>query len=201
MAAFAIDNFNRASADALGNLSGGTYAWNESAGDWDIVGDTLAEAQTVNSSDIAVLNPAVNKQDVYVQVISIDRQESLNRIGGGVLARTDSTWANGYLLRVKGDPDDALQLYKRVASSATLLGSYAIPSYSETADYTIKIECDGIDPGTIKCYLDGTERINESGDNALDSGNVGMRSFWKVRHDDFEAGDLASSSSSSSSSS
>ena len=162
----ASDNFNRSNA-ALDNssLSGGTYTWDVKSGAPAIVSNQLSMPA---NTQIAVLDPDPAEQDHYAQVDQVS-------IPTGPCARYAGT-TNYYMARIyyTGDGSNAaLQVYKIVGGSATSLGSYACPG--QTAG-TIKLECDGIDPGSISTYLDGTLRIGPvNGDNALDAGNVGVR--------------------------
>ena len=156
------DNFNRANQVGLGAMSDGVHNWTDAQGQIDIV-TNQAKTTGPDGGNVAVVTETHTETDYYVQA----EVTSASSSDPGVFGRyTDLN--NYYLLRI----DNAtLQLYKNVAGSFTLLGSYS----TTAGTHTIKLEMNGT---TLKGYLDGVEQIPSVTDTAHASGKSGIRSYY-----------------------
>lgn len=111
--------------------------------------------------------PASAEYDVEWITRYLSTPQSFN-VATAITARHSTVADTFYMARLSFDQ---LELYKRVAGTFTLLGSYAFTPVTNT-DYAIKLE---IRDATKKVYLDGVERISST-DNAITAaGRVGAR--------------------------
>jgi len=142
--------------------------------------DNLGCSSVGSACDYASGTPAGAEYD-----ISADLTIYSGASGIGVAGRVDASATTMYWVRCY---PGAIQLYKYVDDTATLLGSYGS---GLTGTHTIKLE---IRDAAKKVYYDGAEVIS-SADNAITaSGVVGVRSVGTnstPRLDNFTADDAA----------
>lgn len=173
----ASDTFDRSNADALGNLSGGTYSWVESVGDIDI-SSNVALTGGDDLSNIAVLNPDPNLSSGSVQVYN-NHGSNVWRGSGVVFWYEDSSnyWkahffpqnATLYLVQCVGGTDSEKATY-----DATALNIW------NDSDFAIKVTfaSTGVQVYLNKEAAPTTQRINyTTGAPYSYSGNIGIYGF------------------------
>ena len=171
------DNFNRADNDVPGTMSDGVHSWTELSVDYDIVTNQMKSTVAGSVDQVAKVTESHTETDYYVQADIIWDSTG----DPGVAARiTDVN--NLYFWRRAGYGSSAYQLYKRVAGGHTLLNQVTGP----TVNATIKIEVSGVNPTTIKCYIDTVENVSTT-DSDLDSGVPGLRAYEVSYWDNFYA--------------
>lgn len=125
----------------------------------DAANERLYSASTAARGNYHTANPASAEYDVSADVFG--------RSNHGVVGRQSTTDSTFYVARFS---TTAVQLYRFVAGSASLLGSY---SQSTDGPHHIRLE---IRDTAKKVYVDGVERISSSDNNIVDAGYAGVRS-------------------------
>ena len=169
------DDFNRADGDP-------GAGWVQVSGTWSIVSQQLSPGA---SGATIIIRPATSMatSDNYAQVTIA----ATTAVSQGVMCRSDSTGANGYLLRNNGTN---WGLFKAVSGTFTAIGTTY--TAAAAAGDVAKIQAVG---STIKGFVNGVERISVT-DTAVTSGtNTGIRSQSTsgLRYDDFLAADVGAS--------
>lgn len=131
--------------------------------------------------------PSGAEYDVQADFVVTDTGAIDN--AAGITGRMDTTANTFYMLRYS-DPHGAWQLFKAVAGSFTLLGSYS--QALSVSSYTARLE---IKDATKKVFIDGVERISSTDNAITDAGRAGTRWFIStngqtgLRLDNFSATD------------
>lgn len=195
MADFVLDTFTEVSNTPLEDHTGETGAT------WTLhpsftsylrvlaASDELAHAATGSGVSTAYYASGVPSGADYDVTMDVLFTGTTSDAGVPGVAGRMSTSANTYYFVRHNRPSDVWQLYKRVAGSATLLGSYS-QTLSTGVAYELRLE---ITDATKKVFIDGVERIS-SADNAITAdGRAGIWWFLssssqtEVRADNFVA--------------
>ncbi|MEU3507707.1 hypothetical protein ABZ733_07225 [Streptomyces longwoodensis] len=171
MASF-TDDFNRADSTDLGS------GWVEVSGDWSIVSQRLSPG-AAGGTIILRAAGAMASSDHYAQVTIV----ATTAASHGVWCRGNSNITSGYLFRNDGS---SWNLFAVVGGSFNNIGSYAAAA---APGDVAKVQAVG---STIKCFVNGVERISV-GDSSVPTGtSIGLRSesTSAIRFDDFSAADI-----------
>ncbi|MFD9248542.1 hypothetical protein [Streptomyces bottropensis] len=171
MASFS-DDFNRADSSDLG------AGWVEVSGDWSIVSNQLSPG-AAGGTIILRAAGAMATDDNYAQV-TIAATVAASQ---GVWCRGNSNISSGYLWRNDGSE---WTLFSVVGGSFTAIGSYAAAA---APGDVAKVQAVG---STIKCYVNGIERVSITNTHVVTGTSVGIRSesAGALRYDDFAAADV-----------
>lgn len=128
-------------------------------------------------------SPTTAEYDVTATLI----QTSDDAYSGCSVAGRISTSANTmYLVQRKTGATDQWELYKIVAGSATLLGTWS-EALANGDSRTVKLE---IRNATKKLYVNGAERISSADNEITGAGKAGTRAYGNdMELDDFSASD------------
>ncbi|MDX2513816.1 hypothetical protein PV355_01375 [Streptomyces stelliscabiei] len=171
MASFS-DDFNRANSSDLG------AGWVEVSGDWSIVSQQLSPG-AAGGTIILRAAGAMDTDDHYAQV-TIAATVAASQ---GVWCRGNSNISSGYLWRNDGSE---WTLFSVVGGSFTAIGNYAAAA---APGDVAKVQAVG---STIKCYVNGIERVSITNTHVTTGTSVGIRSesAGAFRYDDFAAADV-----------
>ncbi|MFI1371362.1 hypothetical protein ACH4UY_05030 [Streptomyces longwoodensis] len=171
MASFS-DDFNRADSTDLGS------GWVEVSGDWSIVSQRLSPG-AAGGTIILRAAGAMDSSDHFAQVTIA----ATTAASHGVWCRGNSNISSGYLFRNDGT---AWALFAVVGGSFTSIGSYAAAA---APGDVAKLQAVG---STIKCFVNGVERISVVDSSVPTGTSVGLRSesTSAIRFDDFSAADI-----------
>jgi hypothetical protein len=166
------DDFNRPDSTNLG------AGWVEVSGDWSIIGGQLAPDTSSGNTILRGTTP-MDSSDHYAQVAIA----ATTAASQGVWCRGDSTLNSGYLWRTNGSSWD---LFAVVGGSFTNIGTYTAPV---AAGDVAKVQAVG---STIKCFVNGIERVSVANTDVTTGVNVGLRimALPGLRYDNFTAGDI-----------
>lgn len=171
MASFS-DGFDRGDTSDLG------AGWVEVSGDWSIVSQQLSPG-AAGGTIILRAAGAMDTDDNYAQV-TIAATVAASQ---GVWCRGNSNISSGYLWRNDGSE---WTLFSVVGGSFTAIGSYtAAAAPGDVA----KVQAVG---STIKCYVNGIERVSITNSHVTTGTSVGIRSesAGALRFDSFDAADV-----------
>lgn len=193
--AFVVDSFTDADGTALASHTGETGAtWTKHAsytGTYSIQSNR-AYAGSGTGAYYASGTPASAEYDVQATVVVVTLTDNNQSICARIATGANTLYMARHN-RAAGGTNNAWELYKIVAGTATLLGSYS-QALSGGGSYTLLLE---IRDAAKKVYIDGVERIS-SGDNAITAaGLAGVRSSVPASSttgmhlDDFSATDVA----------
>lgn len=171
MASFS-DDFSRPDSTDLG------AGWVEVSGDWSITSGQLSPGAAGGTIILRAASP-MDSSDHSAQ-ITIAATVAASQ---GVWCRGNANISSGYLWRNDGTSWD---LFSVVGGSFTLIGSYtAAAAPGDVA----KVQAVG---STIKCYVNGIERVSLTNTHVTTGTNVGIRSesAGALRFDAFAAADV-----------
>ncbi|MFF6829658.1 hypothetical protein [Streptomyces longwoodensis] len=171
MATF-TDDFNRADSTDLG------AGWVEVSGDWSIVSQRLSPG-AAGGTIILRAAGAMAGSDHFAQVTIA----ATTAASHGVWCRGNSNISSGYLFRNDGS---AWALFAVVGGSFNSIGSYAAAA---APGDVARVQAVGT---TIKCFVNGIERISVVDSSVSTGTSVGIRSESTnaIRFDDFAAADV-----------
>jgi hypothetical protein len=107
-----------------------------------------------STNNFAVVNVGAPSPNYYVECVAKTGGTGTDRVG--VVARWDVAASNGYILRLRGSTSD-VELGVMTGGSITSLGTYTIPSFSSSTNYTLRLKVSGT---SIIASVNGTERIS-----------------------------------------
>ena len=154
----ATDSFNRANSGTLGTADSG-QAWSNATGGLGVTSNVAVGSGA--GSNVAVLNAGISDGTFSIVVAALSGDSE------GIVARADSTFANGYMF-VAGNTSSVL--YKKIAGSFTSIGTGSAPSNGQTLSLVLS--------GTsIICKIAGTTVISTT-DATVPSGGT-YAGLWK----------------------
>jgi hypothetical protein len=171
MASF-TDDFNRADSTNLG------AGWVEVSGDWSIVANQLSSGSAGGTVILRAAGAmATNDNSVQVTIAATAA------VSHGIWCRGNSNISQGYLWRNDGT---SWNLFSVVGGSFVSIGSYAAAA---VAGDVAKVQAVG---STIKCYVNGVERVSVTNTAVTTGTSVGLRaeSTSSLRFDDFTGADV-----------
>jgi len=172
MATFS-DNFDRADNSDLGPN------WVEVSGDWSISSGRLSPG-AAGGTIILRAAASMDTSDNFAQATIA----ATGSVSQGVWCRGNANITSGYLWRNNGSEWD---LFSVVGGSFTVLGTYVAPA---AVNDIAKVQAVG---STIKCFVNGVERVSVTNTDIPTGTNVGIRceSSASVLWDNFVSGDVS----------
>jgi hypothetical protein len=151
-----------------------------------------------NQAGVAYASGAPPSADYYVQADFV-LLSNTNNNAHYVAARMDTAVATfiiaGYSMHTDATYDEKWLLWKNVSGTFTLLASWAQAYATETRVGKVTVE--GVNPTTIKVFVDGEERINVQDSDIDAAGKAGQYIYNTTDSttdglsiDNFEAGGL-----------
>jgi hypothetical protein len=167
------DDFNRANSTDLG------AGWVEVSGDWSIVSNQLSPGAAGGTIILRAADPMASSDHSAQVTIAVTTAASQ-----GVWCRGNSNISTGYLWRNDGTSWD---LFSVVGGSFTVIGTYAAAA---SPGDVAKVQAVG---STIKCFVNGVERVSVTDTGVTTGTSVGIRSesTGAIRYDDFTAADVS----------
>ncbi|MDX2757885.1 hypothetical protein [Streptomyces europaeiscabiei] len=172
MATF-TDDFNRANTSDLG------AGWVEVSGDWSIVSNQLSPGAAGGTIILRAADPmASNNHSAQVTIAATTAASQ------GVWCRGNANISTGYLWRNDGT---SWNLFSVVGGSFTVIGTYAAAA---SPGDVAKVQAVG---STVKCFVNGIERVSATDTGVATGTSVGIRSesTGAIRYDDFTAADVS----------
>jgi hypothetical protein len=143
--------------------------WTPVDGSWSVVSSNTYAYKQASASGEGLALAGSTSWTNYTVTANVTLYDLASTGGSGIIARYQNA-SNFYMLRLHAS--GALQLYKKVGGTFTLLASSAVSVTTNTV-YTLTLQLNG---SSLSGSLNGTKLISYT-DTSLSSGEIGLRTF------------------------